>query len=368
MGRVGEVPQPDLAIVAADGQDPVPAERHRADIVCGAGQGLAEQSGVGRVGEVPQPDLAVLAAGGQGPPVRAERHRSDIGCGAGQGRAELDGVGRVGEVPQPDCVVVGAGGQGPPVRAERHRVDTALGGGQGLSEPGGLGTVGEVPQPDLVVAAAGGQGPPVRAERHRADNVCGAGQRPGQQGAGGIKQLCFAVRRGAELVGNDVKPGGERRVGGGQLADLKVDLVRDCLVAFPDGSIAFRDRCTAFPDRRVALTVGDEAGHEGECSQYGQQSYCAPGETHRTPVLPQMLADQLVLRHAPDRGCHGSNTVGRNHGLAAIELHVTQINPKRHLRKRAAQCLWHRGISGPVLFLLVPRQARAGSDDKQPVW
>ena len=45
-----------------------------------------------RVGDVPQPHLAIEAAAGQGPPVRAERHRVDGAGRAGEGLADLYGV------------------------------------------------------------------------------------------------------------------------------------------------------------------------------------------------------------------------------------------------------------------------------------
>ena len=43
------------------------------------GEGLPDRGGVGRFGDVPPPDRAVVAVavGGQGEPVRAERHRED---------------------------------------------------------------------------------------------------------------------------------------------------------------------------------------------------------------------------------------------------------------------------------------------------
>ena len=63
---------------AAAGQRvPAGAERHRVDGVGAAGQGLAERPGVRGVGDIPQPDRAVVAAAGQHVPVGAERHRVD---------------------------------------------------------------------------------------------------------------------------------------------------------------------------------------------------------------------------------------------------------------------------------------------------
>ena len=47
--------------------------------------------GVGRVGDVPQPDGVIAAADGQGDPVRAERHRVD-GAGSPSPRPRFAGM------------------------------------------------------------------------------------------------------------------------------------------------------------------------------------------------------------------------------------------------------------------------------------
>ena len=135
-----------------------------------AGQGREKRDRPGRVGEVPQPDSAVVAAGGERPPVPAERDREL----RGRLVRTLDGRFHSRMV-----LPYAADGQGPPVRAERHREDSACRAGQGLAEQDRAGRVGEVPQPDLVIGAARRQGPPVRAERHRGNNV-----RRGRSGAG----------------------------------------------------------------------------------------------------------------------------------------------------------------------------------------
>ena len=53
--------------------------------------GAGPAGGAGRVGEVPQPDVVIGAAGGQDVPVGAERHRVDTGRVAGQGAAQRAG-------------------------------------------------------------------------------------------------------------------------------------------------------------------------------------------------------------------------------------------------------------------------------------
>ena len=64
-------------------------------------------SGPGCAGsaDIPQPDGAVDAAAGQRVPIGAERHRIDVGCAAGQGLAERPGVRGIGDIPQPDEAV-----------------------------------------------------------------------------------------------------------------------------------------------------------------------------------------------------------------------------------------------------------------------
>ena len=81
-----------------------------------AGQGLAERAGVRGIGDIPQPDRAVVAAAGQRAPIRAERHRVHGGGAAGQGLAERAGVRGIGDIPQPDRAVVAAAGQRAPDR------------------------------------------------------------------------------------------------------------------------------------------------------------------------------------------------------------------------------------------------------------
>ena len=55
-----------------------------------AGQGLAERAGVRGIGDIPQPDRAVVAAAGQRVPVGAERHR------VRRRRCRRSGAGRAG--------------------------------------------------------------------------------------------------------------------------------------------------------------------------------------------------------------------------------------------------------------------------------
>src|SRR5215831_17127838 len=103
--RVGDVPQPHRVIVAAAGQGlAVRAERHRADYVGMAGEGLADRAAGGYI---PQPDCGIVAAAGQGLAVRAERHRADLAGVAGEGLADRAAG---GHAPQPDCVIVAAAG------------------------------------------------------------------------------------------------------------------------------------------------------------------------------------------------------------------------------------------------------------------
>ena len=113
------VPSPlPLASVCRTG-----AERHRIDGDAAAvDQGLAEWPRVRGIGDIPQPERAVVAAAGQRAPVGAERHRVHGGGAAGQGLAERAGVRGIGDIPQPDRAVVVAAGQRAPVGAERHRV------------------------------------------------------------------------------------------------------------------------------------------------------------------------------------------------------------------------------------------------------
>jgi hypothetical protein len=76
------------------------------------GEGRSDRAGVSRVGDVPQPDGAVVGAGGQGVPVRAVRHRVDGSGMAGEGLPDRAGVGRMGDVPQPDGLISAADRQG----------------------------------------------------------------------------------------------------------------------------------------------------------------------------------------------------------------------------------------------------------------
>ena len=117
------------------------------------------------------------------------------------------------------------------------------------------------------------------------------------------------------MVGDDVELSGKRGIGGSQRFSLDGDLVCDCLVTLLD--------------RSVALTDGDNAGRDGDCCQHGQYRCRGLGETHCPPVLSQVLTDEHVLRHAPDRGCDGGNTIGRDHRPAALNPRITQIHPER---------------------------------------
>lgn len=78
-----------------------------------------------------------------------------------------------------------------------------------------------------------------------------------------------------------------------------------------------------------------------------------------------MVANQQVVGHAPEGSRHGRDPLDRDQGLAAIKLHITQVNPQCLARERSTQRWRNRGISGPVSPLLLPRQARACSDDEQ---
>ena len=88
---------------------------------------------------------------------------------------------------------------------------------------------------------------------------------------------------------------------------------------------------------------------------------------HRSPVLPQMLTDELVQLHVPEGGCHSSDGIGRDRGAAASEPHLAQVNPTWFVAERTAKRRGDRSISGPVPLALVPRQTRAGRHDKQPI-
>ena len=249
MRGIGDVPQPDRAVVVAAGQRvPVGAERHRhrrgrlppvrgwpsgrgcagsatshsrtvpssppLASVCppglnatdqmaarAAGQGLAERAGVRGIGDVPQPDRAVGAAAGQRVPVGAERHRSDgpvlpvRGWPSGRGCAG-SATSHSRTVPSsPPLASVRPSG----LNATESTARSAA--GQGLAERAGVRGIGDVPQPDRAIGAAAGQRVPVGAERHRdrRRRRCRSGRSEGGSRAGWCRRRCrwpACARRG----------------------------------------------------------------------------------------------------------------------------------------------------------------------------
>ena len=77
------------------------------------------------------------------------------------------------------------------------------------------------------------------------------------------------------------------------------------------------------PDCGIALADSHEGDNDGDRSQQGHHRYRPFGEVHCTPVLAQMLSDELVQALVPEGGCHGSNIIGRQYRPSAIEPHLT---------------------------------------------
>ena len=91
-------------------------------------KGLAEQAGVRGIGDIPQPDRAVVAAAGQRVPVGAERDRQEVGgtqpsTGAAVRGWPSGGGARDRRHPTAGPCRRAAAGQRVAVRAERHRVN-----------------------------------------------------------------------------------------------------------------------------------------------------------------------------------------------------------------------------------------------------
>ena len=113
---------------------------------------------------------------------------------------------------------------------------------------------------------------------------------------------------------------------------------------------------------------GDDACRDSECGQYGQHRYRAPA---------RRIARRCCRRCSPTSMSFGMPRIGaataatRSAGItglllsSGISLRSTQSGS---VGEHAAQRWRHRSIGGPVLLLLVPRQARTGSDDEQPIW
>ena len=191
------------SFVAAGQQVPIGAERQRVHPRrhrwSGRADGLAERAGMRGIGDIPQPDDAVVVAAGQRCPsgLNASECASALplfgGWPSGRGCAgSATSHSRMTPLASPLASAY------PLIRAERHRVHGGdAGAGQGLAERARVRGIGDIREPGCAVVAAAGERVPAGAERHRVN-----GPGPGSQGRGEGSFRCSAgVRRGLALAG-----------------------------------------------------------------------------------------------------------------------------------------------------------------------